>query len=63
MMREQYWGLFWSTGMPTAWLMSRGGSGADAGLRVEGPWGLSGPPTGVEPVAPEDIPQSPKGPI
>ena len=37
MMREPYWGLFWSTGMP------------EAGLKIEGPWGLSGPPTGVDP--------------
>ena len=42
MMREPYWGLFWSTGMPEAWLMSRSGERADA-------WGLSGPPTGVDP--------------
>ena len=43
MMREPYWGLFWSTGMPEAWLMSRSGERADAGLKIEGPWGLSGP--------------------
>lgn len=23
MMNEPYWGLFWTTGMPEAWLMSR----------------------------------------
>ncbi len=49
MMREPYWGLFWSTGMPEAWLMSRSGERTDAGLKIEGPWGLSGPPTGVDP--------------
>ena len=35
--------------MPEAWLMSRSGERADAGLKIEGPWGLSGPPTGVDP--------------
>ena len=51
-----YWNLFWTTGMPEAWLMSRdrpGAARADAGLRVEGPWGLSGPPADVQPV-PQD---------
>lgn len=60
MMREQYWGLFWTTGLPEAWLMSRdrpGAARADAGLGVEGPWGLSGPPAGVEPLPPAGGPK------
>lgn len=41
MTREPYWGLFWATGMPEAWLMGRSepldglegdGSGEAAGL-------------------------------
>lgn len=55
---EPYWGLFWGTGMPEAWLMSRSEPRADAGLKIEGPWGLAGLPTGVEPVEGEkDGPQ------
>ena len=62
MKREQYWGLFWSTGLPEAWLMSRSGEKADAGLKIEGPWGLSGPPAGVEP-SPSDGEGRPRQPI
>ena len=38
-MNREYWKLFWTTGMPEAWLMSRDGetmppSGAAQGLRA-----------------------------
>ena len=59
MMREPYCGLFWTTVMPEAWLMSRSGERADVGLKIEGPWGLSGPPTGVEPGPPDGAAKGP----
>lgn len=35
-MDTTYWSLFWSTGMPEAWLMSRNGEGArQAGFGTE----------------------------
>ena len=58
-MNTSYWNLFWTTGMPEAWLMSRSGERADAGLKIEGPWGLSGPPTGVEPGPPDGAAKGP----
>lgn len=48
-MDTRFWDLFWTTGMPEAWLMSRGGEGPGSpgpepgpGRRLPGP--LNGPP-------------------
>lgn len=58
MMNEPYWGLFWTTGMPEAWLMSRERMGQlknDAGPGAEGI-------TSPAPVSPQDnSPGSPWG--
>ncbi len=54
-MNEQYWGLFWSTGMPEAWLMSR--NGERAGTEAE-----PGPAPGAKP-APEGKSSGPPGPV
>ena len=50
MMNEPYWGLFWTTGMPEAWLMSRERMGQlknDAGSGADGT-------TGPVPASPPD---------
>ena len=48
-MNTELWNLFWTTGMPEAWLMSRGGEGLDSpgpepGLGRRLPDPLNGPP-------------------
>lgn len=58
-----YWNLFWTTGMPEAWLMSRNGEG----LRQAGPKSkpgveerLSGPLAGFQPRS-DNSPGGPMG--
>ena len=55
-MDTSYWNLFWTTGMPEAWLMSRNGetprrpasgAGQEGGRAPSGP--LSAPPDGPGP--------------
>ena len=54
-MNTTYWNLFWTTGMPEAWLMSRGGMDAFRAQNRDGgiPQGerqmLSGPLVGFQP--------------
>ena len=55
MMREQYWGLFWTTGMPEAWLMSRERMGQ---LKNAAGPGTEGTAAGAQP-GPSD--NSPRG--
>lgn len=51
-MDTTYWNLFWTTGMPEAWLMSRDGRGSTQG-QVSAPAEerqlLSGPLAGFQP--------------
>ena len=37
-MDTMYWNLFWSTGMPEAWLMSRNGDGIQGPGAEPGGW-------------------------
>lgn len=62
-MNTMYWDLFWTTGMPEAWLMSRNGERA----RQTGPdprqrdgWGLYGPLAGFQPHMSENSPGGPE---
>lgn len=58
-MNSDYWNLFWTTGMPEAWLMSRDRERLPAsGANQNGMQGLFGP-DGPSPV-PGHIPGSPK---
>ncbi len=47
MMYKQYWDLFWTTGMPEAWLMSRDRKD----LSQNGPRRLAGDGQGAGPLA------------
>lgn len=58
MMREQYWGLFWSTGMPEAWLMSRGPMGTP---EITAGQGAEGRPAGFQPSPLGNLPGGPRG--
>lgn len=58
MMNEPYWGLFWTTGMPEAWLMGRERMRQlenAAGLRAEGTAG------GEQSSPPDEAPGNPQG--
>jgi len=62
-MNAAFWNLFWTTGMPEAWLMSRNGKGPvqadtkpEPGSRQE----LSGPLAGFQPHS-DNSPGGPMG--
>lgn len=55
-----YWGLFWTTGMPEAWLMSRDREGlAPSETDQGGGQGLLSPLAGLTTPPPGNVPGSP----
>lgn len=63
-MYSGYWDLFWTTGMPQAWLMSREREGRmDAPPSLDNTWrqGLSAPPVDFQLSMMDGIPGGPKG--
>ena len=62
-MDTRFWDLFWTTGMPEAWLMSRGGESPvppgpelELGQRLPGPLnGAPYPPVGGVPGNPSNL--------
>lgn len=58
MIYEPYWGLFWTTGMPEAWLMSRNRMG-----QLENAAGLGGEntPDGTQSGSPDNAPGTSQG--
>ena len=62
-MDAAYWNLVWATGMPEAWLMSRGGlepAQARDGTCFGEKRGMFGPPAGVRPHS-DSSPGCPEG--
>ena len=60
-MNRDYWNLFWTTGMPEAWMMSRDRKGfAPAGADQRGRQALSGPLAGFQPRLSDNLPGGPK---
>lgn len=61
-MDKTYWDLFWTTGLPEAWLMSRGGAepvlpgGVPSGVGQ----GQFAPLTGFPPRVSEESPEGPQ---
>ena len=62
-MNTAYWNLFWTTGMPEAWLMSRGGEGPVPTRPGTNPGGWQSPPDGPLGFAPNMSDNSPGGPM
>lgn len=42
-MNDEYWNLFWMTGMPSAWVLSHGRSEVSSQRDAAAPEALSGP--------------------
>ena len=61
-MYRDYWNLFWNTGMPQAWLMSREREGRmDAPPKLESGEGLSAPLADYRFRMVDGIPGDPRG--
>ena len=58
MMNEPYWGLFWTTGLPEAWLMSRERMGQ---LKNDAGPGAEGTTAGAQSSPSDNVPGSPGG--
>ena len=62
-MNTAYWNLFWTTGMPEAWLMSRDGTAVPpSGAFQGGAQGLPGPWADSSVALMNSIPGNPKNP-
>ena len=59
-MDTTFWNLFWTTGMPEAWLMSRNGEGPMPSTPLGGGQGLSGPLADFPASLISNVPGSPK---
>lgn len=62
-MNTSYWNLFWTTGMPEAWLMSRDGAGSFQDPKSAPPgesWTPPGPLAGPQPRS-DNSPGGPMG--
>ncbi len=62
-MNTAYWDLFWTTGLPEAWLMSRDREGApkSAAPRAERAKGAAGPTAGAQPGPVGGVSAAPRG--
>ena len=58
MIYEPYWGLFWTTGMPEAWLMSRKRMGQ---LKDAAGPGEENTPAGIQSDSLDNVPGTPQG--
>lgn len=56
-MDTTYWNLFWTTGMPEAWLMSRGPDGGAGAVKLEE---LSGSLAAAQPNLSSNVPGGPE---
>ncbi len=59
-MDANYWDLFWTTGMPEAWLMSRDGPGPRQSGSSKGGEMPSGPLAGFQPRLSSTVPGGPE---